>query len=286
MIRTDSALLAARFPGRRAFITGAGSGLGLALARRLASAGWQLGLLDADAQRLSTVRAALDTAVGHTHVYHGDVRSDTDLTGAIDSFAAATGGLELMVNNAGVACAGALHETPADDWRWIIDINLMGVVHGCRAASTHLARSRCSLLINIASAAAIFCPPRMSAYNATKAAVVALSETLAAELRPAGVQVSVAMPAFFRTALLETMRAPPQEREIARLLMDSSRYTADMAATDLLAEAARGRSYIVLPKSLRKVWRYKRWFPERFLRRFPQLRARRPASVQQSTGQR
>jgi len=286
MINTDSALLADRFPGRRAFITGAGSGLGLALARRLASAGWQLGLLDANAERLSVARAELDAAFRRTYVYHGDVRSGADLTDAIDSFAAATGGLELMVNNAGVACAGALHETPADDWRWIIDINLMGVVNGCRAASPHLGRSERSLLINVASAAAFVCAPHMGAYNATKAAVVALSETLAAELRPAGVQVSVAMPAFFRTALLDTMRAPPRELETARLLMESSRYTAEMAATDLLTEAAKGRSYIVLPKSLRKAWRYKRWFPKWFLRRFPALRARRNASMQRSTGQR
>src|SRR5690606_40490173 len=131
-------------------------------------------------------------------------------------------GLDVMINNAGVAGAGALMETTLEDWRWIIDINLMGVVHGCRAAVPHLERNGCGLLMNVASAAAFSSAPGMAAYSATKAAVLSLSETLINELRPAGTQVSIVMPAFFRTNLFESLRGPAAARAAATRLMASS----------------------------------------------------------------
>ena len=88
-----------------------------------------------------------------------------------------------MINNAGVAGSGTLMEVPLEDWRWIVDINFMGVVHGARAAIPHLQRNGTGLLINVASAAAFASAPGMISYNATKAAVLSLSETLSGELR-------------------------------------------------------------------------------------------------------
>ena len=132
-------------------------------------------------------------------------------------------------------------------------------------------------ILNIASSAGFAAAPQMGAYNASKAGVIALTETLAAELDGSGVQVSVAMPGFFRTGLLETMRAPAEESAMARRLMAGSAYDAADAARAILAATARGRLYIVWPKEYVWLWRIKRFFPMRFLRLVQRMRARQAA---------
>jgi NAD(P)-dependent dehydrogenase (short-subunit alcohol dehydrogenase family) len=268
------AALSERLPGRRAFITGGGSGLGFEFARVLAAEGWALGLFDVDAGRLVKAEEELTNRGAKVQAFPGDVRQHDELAVAINSFADIAGGLDLMINNAGVACAGGLLETPPEDWRWIVDINILGVVNGCRASVPHLQRSGKSILLNIASAAAFVSPPFSTPYNATKAAVLSISESLAPELVAAGIQVSVAMPGFMQTALLETARGPERERAIADESMRKSRYTAAAGARDILIGAARGDIYIVLPKPMRNVWRFKRWLPDIFVRQFPHLRER------------
>lgn len=133
--------LNSRFPRKRAFITGAGSGLGLAVAKALAADGWTLGLFDRNLERLTTVEAELADAGVRLVAYPGDVTHADELTVAINSFAATHDGIDVMINNAGVAGGGALMEVSLEDWRWIIDINVMGVVHGSRAAIPHLQRN-------------------------------------------------------------------------------------------------------------------------------------------------
>jgi NADP-dependent 3-hydroxy acid dehydrogenase YdfG len=267
--------LNSRFPRKRAFITGAGSGLGLALAKALAADGWTLGLFDRNLERLTTVEAQFADAGVRLVAYPGDVTHSDELTVAINSFAATHDGLDLMINNAGVASGGALMEVPLEDWRWIIDINVMGVVHGSRAAIPHLQRNGTGLLINVASAAAFASTPGMISYNATKAAVVSISETLVNELRSAGIQVSVAMPTFFQSALLETLRGPEHARAFAHKAMQRSQYSVEDVARELLKEAADGSVYIVLPRAARTMWRLKRWMPLRFLDRVSELAQQR-----------
>jgi len=163
---------------------------------------------------------------------------------------------------------------PLADWRWIVDINLLGVVHGCRAALPYMRAAKHGSIINIASAAAFACGAYMSAYSVTKAGVVALSESLSQEFASAGVRVTVAMPGFFATNLLNGSRGAPEVAATARRLMDSSSVTADEVAAIILDAAARRRMHVVLPKEYRRLWRWKRWFPEHFLRTFPKLAAR------------
>lgn len=254
-----------RFPRKRAFITGAGSGLGLALARALGADGWSIGLFDHNLERLVAAESELTASGIAVLAYPGDVTHADELTVAVNSFAASNDGLDMMINNAGVAATGTLMEAPLEDWRWAIDINLMGVVHGCRAAIPHLQRSGGGLLINIASAAAFGAVPGMIPYNATKAAVVALSESLVGELRDIGTQVSVVTPTFFATNLLESLRGPAATRARAEQLMQASGYTVDQVAADLLAAAAKGKIHIVLPRSARFIWRLKRWLPQLYL---------------------
>src|SRR5688572_13798873 len=147
---SPATLLSRRFPAKRAFVTGAASGLGLAIAECLARDGWTLGLLDLSAARLEGAAARLRQA----------------------------GAREV----AGVAGAGAVELTPVEDWRWIVDINLLGVVWGCRAALPALKRQGAGLVLNVASSAGFAAAPQMAAYNVTKAGVIALSETLVTEL--------------------------------------------------------------------------------------------------------
>lgn len=267
------AALNARFPRKRAFITGAGAGLGLEFAKALAADGWALGLFDRNVERLANVEAAFAESSIHTLAYPGDVTQSDELTVAINSFAGTHDGLDLMINNAGVAAAGKLMDAPPDDWRWVIETNILGVVHGCRAALPHLQRNGSGLILNIASAAAFASPPGMAPYNLTKAAVLSFSETLAAELRDSGTQVCVAMPSYIDTTLLDTFRGPCEIRDAVR---DNMRTAPDAAqiAQDILREAGRGRLY-VLPGKASWFWRLKRWWPELFVRRLGRSAARR-----------
>ncbi|MCZ8131168.1 MAG: SDR family NAD(P)-dependent oxidoreductase [Steroidobacteraceae bacterium] len=182
MNSTPGTQLAAALPGRRAFLTGAASGLGLALANELARAGWTLGLLDRDAVRLAGVAATLRAAgAPDVHAFPGDVTDEAAFTAVVAEFAMRTGGLDLMVNDAGVAVAGRFESTPLADWRWALDVNVLGVVVGCRAAVPILRRQGTGLILNVASAAGFASGPQMSAYNASKAAVISITETLVQE---------------------------------------------------------------------------------------------------------
>ena len=268
--------LTAVLGGKRAFITGGGSGLGLAFSELLARDGWTLGLLDRDAARLAAAATQLQ-AQGAREVlaYVADVTDETAFGAAIAGFAERVGGLELMINNAGVAVAGDVETTPAADWRWALEINVLGVAIGCRAALPYLKAAPAACLLNIASAAAFASAPSMSAYNASKAAVVALSETLFQELEATNVHVAVAMPGFFPTRLLEEARAPAAALGSARKLKNSSSYSAARAAADMLAACAARRLYIVLPSNYVNLWRFKRFLPMQFMRFV--LRTRRRA---------
>lgn len=266
--------LASRFPRKRAFITGAGSGLGLAIAEALAKDGWSLGLFDFNLSRLAAVEEQLSRAGVSVVAYPGDVTHADELTVAVNTFATARDGLDLMINNAGVACAGTLMETSLDNWQWIVGINLMGVVHGCRAAIPHLQRNGSGLLINVASAAAFASAPGMISYNATKAAVLSISESLSNELRASGTQVSVVMPTYFKSGLLDSFRGSAEARSLAEQVMEQSAYTAVDVARDVLIEAGAGETYIVLPASARALWRFKRWMPRTFLKSIIAMRER------------
>lgn len=259
--------LARRLPGRRVFITGGGSGLGLALAECFARDGWTLGLFDLEAARLEGASAhLLANGAGAVLSYVGDVTDDASFARAVGAFASAHGGLDVMINNAGVAVAGAVASTSIDDWRWALGINVVGVATGCRLALPVMAAGGGGLIINIASAAAFASGPGMAAYNASKAAVLALTETLAAEHGEDGIAALVAMPGFFPTRLLDTMRAPPDAAGFAKKMMERSDFTAADVAREILEAAARGRLHVVVPRSYGRLWLMKRLMPARFVR--------------------
>lgn len=269
MVKTRRAqeLLAARFPARRAVITGGASGLGLAAARILASDTWKLALLDCDSLRLAEAAEELRAAGAATVSAHAvDTGDERAVREAIAGFADCHGGLDLALNAAGVAAAGAFMETPGSDWEWVIRINVLGVANSCRAEIGPMQAVGGGLIVNVASAAGFVSGADMSAYSASKAAVISLSETLAQELSGSNVQVSAAMPGFFRTRLMDHARAPDEALALARKIMQASNLEADEVAAQILGRAARGEPYIVLPAQYRFLWRFKRVAPARFQR--------------------
>ncbi len=140
-----------------------------------------------------------------------DVRSDDDWAAARARVEEHWGGLDVLVNNAGVAGGGRIDVAGMDEWQWITEINLFGVVRGTRTFVPMFKEQRSGHIVNVASLAGLVHPAGMGSYNAVKAGVVAFSETCSHELAEYGVRCSVVCPSYFRTKLIENMQAlqPP-----------------------------------------------------------------------------
>ena len=251
--------------GKRIFITGGASGLGRALAERYARAGWRVCIGDLDVERCADALAAIRVHSPHSQALACDVTNEADLQAAADWLQREWGGVDVVVNNAGVAQMGGIAETTLDDWRWAVDINLLGVVRGCKVFAPLLRTQGGGQLVNIASMAGLVHMPNAAAYNATKAAVVALSETLQLELEPDGIGVSVVCPAFFRTDLARNMRAAnPQLEGMTKRLVERARIGADEIAERIFAGIERGDPHILTHPEARRFWRLKRMLPYRW----------------------
>ncbi|MGN8199329.1 SDR family oxidoreductase [Salinisphaera sp. RV14] len=251
---------------KRMAITGAGSGLGRALALRYARAGWRVAVTDIQTGRARRVAGEVNDAGGQAMAQTLDTRRDADFAQLMARLDTEWGGVDVFVNNAGVAASGTVADTPQADWDWIVDINLMGVVRGCRAALPALRASR-GHIVNTASFAAIANAPGMASYNVTKAGVLSLSETLRAEERGHGVGVTVACPAFFATNLMESFRstAPGRDALVAKLMARSG-VTADDVADQIFDAVARRRFLVLTHRDTRWQYRLKRLQPEWFFR--------------------
>ena len=230
---------------RRIFITGGASGLGEALSERYAAAQWAVCFGDIHKKRgLALEKAMLQR--GHTVKFLPcDVCSESELQKALDWMVTEWGGVDTVVNNAGVAVAGPFHDTPLSDWQWIIDINLLGVVRGCQIFLRQFQKQGFGQIINIASAAGLIHLPKMGPYNATKAAVVALSETIRLEYPQ--FKVSVVCPTFFKTRLSESLRTTDSSlTDDMRHLVGESKVAPSFIAGEIYREAEKNR-FLILP---------------------------------------
>jgi NAD(P)-dependent dehydrogenase (short-subunit alcohol dehydrogenase family) len=178
-------------------ITGAGRGIGRATAELFLARGWRVGLYDVDAA------AVAEVAAGRPRAVHGglDVR-DLDAWHAVLAGFCGDGGLDVLVNNAGVLASGPFAEIDAATHRRIVDVNVTGVVHGALAGHAHLRRARRGLLLNLCSASALYGQPTLATYGATKAAVKSLTEALELEWRGDGVRVRSLVPLFVNTEMV------------------------------------------------------------------------------------
>lgn len=247
----------------RIMITGAGSGLGREIALRWAREGWRLALADVNEAGLRETLALACAAGGEGFVQRCDVRDYSQLTALAQACTEQFGGIDVIVNNAGVASGGFFAELSLEDWDWQIAVNLMGVVKGCKAFLPLLERSK-GRIINIASMAALMQGPGMSNYNVAKAGVLALSESLLVELRQLEVAVHVVCPSFFQTNLLDSFRGPnpAMKTQVGKLLEGSPINAAQIA--DYIHQQVGAGEFLILPHEAgRQAWQLKRQAPER-----------------------
>jgi len=259
----------------RAVVTGAGSGLGRALCQQLARTGARIVAADINLEAVRETTAGL--AASEVHVVHCDVAKLADVTHLADEAERLLGGVDLVINNAGVAVSGRIGDIPMESWEWIVGINFWGVVYGCHVFAPRLRRQGSGHILNVASTAGLISSPNLGPYNATKSAVVALSETLYGELVNDGVGVSVLCPTFFQTNIANAARMHTEApmAHVVQRLMDKAKIQADEVACLALAGAARGDLYILPHRDGRVLWSIKRWFPRGFYKLTPKLLARR-----------
>jgi len=248
-----------------AVISGAGSGLGRAMARRFAAGGWRVVVTDQHVERAEAVAGEL---AGDGHAARGlDVTDSAQWESLVAFVDAQFGRVDALVNNAGVATGGMLGDTPLEDWQWVLEINLMGVVRGCHHFVGRFREQGSGHIVNVASWAGLAAAPGIASYGTAKAAVVALSEMLRAEMQPYGVEVSVLCPAFVKTGLTETMRAPDDIylQRVQRWMEHSGVSAEDVAET--VYQATQKPKFLLLTHSeTRWQYRIKRWFPSLYFR--------------------
>ena len=252
------------FPKKRAFITGAGSGLGQAFSYQLAKEGWTIGITDVNEAPLLKTKAEIEKLGGQAFPYVFDVRDRVAYAKVSEDFILNNQGIDLLINNAGVGGGGPFEQYPLENWDWMVGINLMGVVNGNFFFVKEFQKQKSGQIINIASAAGFANAPNMGAYSATKAAVISLSEVLKYELTPFNVGVSVVMPTFFKTDIMKRARTVGGDGAVAQKLIDDSNLEASTVALEVLTKSGKGQHKIVLPKDARKNYFIKRFFPKVF----------------------
>src|SRR6478672_7562904 len=222
------------FVGKTAFVTGGAAGIGLALGRAFARSGMKVMLADIETD-------ALQAAVKSLQEISPDIRgticdvADAESVGraaqaAFDRF----GHVHVVCNNAGVAAGGGIDHISLDNWRWVIDVNLMGVVHGIGSFLPHIrSHGEGGHIVNTASMAGMQGGLGFSPYGASKFAVVSMSEGLNMRLKPHGIGVSVLCPSYVRTRIGESGRNRPEQYGPSR------QFAPDSPAAAIIAEIAR-----------------------------------------------
>jgi NAD(P)-dependent dehydrogenase (short-subunit alcohol dehydrogenase family) len=258
--------------GASAVVTGAGSGIGAAFAIELGKRGGAVVCSDIDEDAAQQTADAIIEQGAKAIAIRCDVSRFEDVQAlAEQSLAWFAASPTLVINNAGVGAGGAaIGDAPLDDWAWTLGINLWGPIHGCHVFAPILReaeRSRAPRgIINVASAAAFGAAPGMAAYNVSKAGVLSLSETLAAELAGTPVRVKVLCPTFVKTNILESGRISEQSSELAAKLMRWTGLSAAKVARDCLDAHDRGELYCMPQFDAKIGWNIKRLAPQTYTR--------------------
>lgn len=197
--------------GKAAFVTGGASGIGLALGRAFAEAGMKVMLADIEADALAVAVESLRGLGPGVRGVACDITDPKSVERAAKASYEAFGNVHVVCNNAGVGGGSGIHNVSPETWRWVIDVNLMGVLHGVRTFLPHIrAHGEGGHIVNTASMAGMNSGLGFSPYSASKFAVVNMSEGLAKQVAPLGIGVTVLCPGFVRTRIWESGRNRPE----------------------------------------------------------------------------
>lgn len=250
-----------------ALITGGGSGIGAATGTLMAKNGDTVILADIDAEAADNVAAAIVASGGKAESAALDVRDGTAFTALVDRLVADHGRIDLIFNNAGIGVGGPIEDLSMEHWQRVVDVNIMGVVNGIRAAYPHMIRQGDGHIVNTASLAGLVPSPMLAPYAMTKHAVVGLSLSLRPEAAVHGVRVTALCPGPTETPILDS-KGPhdltPNESVSARDLLTKAAgeiYPVEHLVEDLLAGVAANKPYIVAPRRARLAWWLHRLLP-------------------------
>jgi NAD(P)-dependent dehydrogenase (short-subunit alcohol dehydrogenase family) len=201
--------------GKNAFITGGASGIGFAMAQAFLNEGMNVVIADVDAEALAGAQAALSGSNARVLAVQLDVTDRTQYEEVAKRVEAELGNIHVLCNNAGVYRGGALDAVTYADWDWVMGVNVGGVINGLQTFLARIERhGEGGHVVNTASMAGVTTAPGLGVYNASKFAVVGLSETLRKDLEPKGIGVSVLCPGMVRTRILESERTRPAHFDV------------------------------------------------------------------------
>jgi len=262
------------FADKTVILTGAGSGLGKAICRELAAAGALVHALDIDGVRLREPSNWTDLP-GRVVAHQVDVADAAAMTRVIGEIIAGAGKIDFLFNNAGVTLIGESHTIAFEKNKRLLDINLLGLIHGTHLIYPQMVRQGRGHIINTASTAGATGYATAAAYAASKAAVLELTRSLRAEAEGHGVRVSAACPGYVDTGIFAQERIIGMDRENLIKSLPVKMMTSEDAARRLLRGVCAGRKTIVFPASAKLFWYLSRWIPslllpfhKRFLRDF------------------
>lgn len=246
-----------------AVVTGAGSGIGRSFALELARRNGAVVCADVNLEAAEQTVALIERAGGKGFALRCDVGNAEQVQQmAEQAEALLQHPVTLVINNAGVGLGGKFDELTLDDWQWCMNVNLWGVIHGCHAFVPRFKKLGHGAIINVASAASYTAAPEMSAYNVTKAGVLALSETLSAELKKDNIRVNVLCPTLVPTNIIKNGRIPGRYSRLAdHALMNYAMTTSDDVARLTLDHLDKGLLHTIPQVDAKMFWLMKRASP-------------------------
>jgi short-subunit dehydrogenase len=274
--------------GSAAAVTGAASGIGRALAIELAARGCDLAIADRDEAGLAATAAELASSGRKVTTHKLDVSEPAQIQAFAQAATAAHPGLNIVINNAGVALLGHFHEIDQAQFDWLMNINFWGVVHGTRAFLPHLATRPAAHIVNISSIFGIIAPAGQTAYCASKFAVRGFSEALRHELKLANspVKLSVVHPGGIATNIVRNMRTGVAVTDNARRAeaieffdKEFAKTTAEAAATTIIAGIEKNAPRILIGGDARMLDRLQRILPGTYFRILRRRIAKREAAL-------
>ncbi|MDB9694539.1 SDR family NAD(P)-dependent oxidoreductase [Acinetobacter nosocomialis] len=252
-------------PSRNAYavVTGAGSGIGRSFAVELAKRGGNVVCADINLEAAEETVKLIEQLGQKAFAVQCDVGQAEQVQALADQAEQLLDHpVTLIINNAGVGLGGKFDEMSLEDWKWCMHVNLWGVIHGCHAFVPKLKKLGYGAIINVASAASYTAAPEMSVYNVTKAGVLALSETLSAELRKFNIKVNVLCPTLVPTNIIKNGRIPGRYSKLAdHALMNYAMTTSDAVAALTLNRLDRGQLYTTPQIDAKLFWLMKRTSP-------------------------